>query len=226
MSLRIIGAGFGRTGTASLKIALDQIGYGPCYHMSEVLKNPQHIGEWMAAADGSPNWEDLFSAYQSCVDFPACSFYRELAAQYPDAKVILTVRDAESWFESVHETIMSPLMFERIATSPFGELNRKIIWSIFDNRLNDRDHMVRCFNEHADRVKATIPADRLLVYEVKQGWGPLCDFLGCDAPGTPFPRVNSREETRRLLEAMVEADDNGELDDARMADAARQLHGE
>ncbi|MFG0259989.1 MAG: sulfotransferase family protein [Phycisphaerales bacterium JB041] len=199
MGLRVIGAGFGRTGTASLKLALEQIGFGPCYHMSEVLQNPTHIQKWLDVAAGRPDWKGIFDGYQACVDFPSCSFYQELAATYPGAKVVLSVRDPEAWFDSIHATIMSPGLVEHVSGSPFGELSRRIIWDRFGGKIHDRAHMVKCFNAHTESVKAAIDPDRLLVYQVKQGWGPLCDFLGAAPPATAFPHVNSTEDTQRLF---------------------------
>lgn len=199
MGLRIIGAGFGRTGTASLKLALEQIGFGPCYHMSEVLQNQTHIQRWLDAAAGRPDWEGIFAGYQACVDFPACSFYRELADAYPEARVVLSIRDPDSWFDSIHATIMSPGLVEHVSGSPFGELSQRIIWDRFDSKIHDRAHMVECFNRHIEEVKAAIDPDRLLVYQVGQGWGPLCEFLGVDVPEAAFPHVNSTEDTQRLF---------------------------
>jgi Sulfotransferase domain len=173
--------------------------------MSEVLGNPGGIGPWMDAADGRPDWDAVFRGYRSSVDFPACAFYRELAAAYPEAKVVLTMRDAGSWFESVNETIMNPKVNAHLAKSPFGEMVGRIVLARFDHRVDDREHMVECFERHVEEVKESIPADRLLVYEVKEGWGPLCEFLGMDAPTEPFPRVNTRDETRALLEQVMAA---------------------
>lgn len=114
MVLKIIGAGFGRTGTASLKLALEQLGYDPCYHMKEVIQNPHFTEYWMRAADGSPDWEQIFDGYQATMDFPASSFWGELADYYPDAKVILTIRDAEDWFRSTQETVLNPEFWDCI----------------------------------------------------------------------------------------------------------------
>ncbi|MBK7406513.1 MAG: sulfotransferase family protein [Phycisphaerales bacterium] len=206
MTLQIIGAGFGRTGTASLKLALEQIGFGPCYHMSEVVQDPARIDHWLRAAEGRPDWGSIFRGYRATVDFPSCTYYRELAAAYPDAKVILTSRDPGRWFDSVHATIMSPMLTKHIAGSPFGELNRRNIWRLFDERLDDREHMIACFERHVAEVRAAIPAERLLVYEVREGWGPLCRFLGVAEPGGPFPHVNTTEETAKLFAGIIASD--------------------
>ncbi len=223
MALQIIGAGFGRTGTASLKLALEQIGFDPCYHMSEVLQDPSRIDLWLRAADGNPDWASLFEGYRACVDFPACSFYSQLAEAYPQAKVLLTVRDAGRWFDSVYATIMSPAFTRHIEPTPFGELNRRVAWDLFDGRIHDREHMIACFERHVSQVQATIPADRLLVYEVKQGWEPLCSFLEVPVPDMPFPHVNTTEETSKLLAGLVASGTETTIDD-QLGAAARGIY--
>jgi len=203
MPLEVIGAGFGRTGTASVKLALEKLLGGPCYHMDEVLANPSLIATWLRVANGEPLWDELFSKYVATVDFPACSVYQELAAHHPNAKVLLTVRDPHSWFDSVHETIMSPAFVAYAKGTPFGELCERFIWGRFDHRVHDREHMVNCFEQHIEKVKAAIEPQRLLIYNVKQGWEPLCAFVNKPVPNEPFPHVNSREETARLISMMM-----------------------
>lgn len=203
MALKVVGAGLGRTGTASLKVALEELGVGPCYHMGEVMRNPGHIDHWIAASDGKPEWDRLLGDYGATVDYPACTFWRELAAHYPDARILLSVRNAESWFESVNATIMSPTINDFLAGSPWGELIKRSIWDTLDHRMDDRDFMVSYFDRRIDEIKKEVPADRLLVYEVMQGWEPLCEFLGTDVPDMPFPRVNTRDETRQMIEQMI-----------------------
>ncbi|MEP7210606.1 MAG: sulfotransferase family protein [Alphaproteobacteria bacterium] len=203
MALKVIGAGFGRTGTVSLKVALEQLGLGPCYHMSEVFANGPHLQQWIDAADGKPDWNTLLAGYQSTLDFPACSFWLELAKANPDAKVLLSVRDPASWFESTQETIMNPRFMDAISDTKFGELNAKAIWNHFDQNIHDRDNMIASFNRHTEKVKAAIPPERLLVYEVKQGWEPLCKFLGVLVPDAPFPRTNPREEFGPLIDMII-----------------------
>jgi hypothetical protein len=195
VAMKVIGAGFGRTGTMSLKVALEQLGFGPCYHMYEVSQHPDHIPMWQAAAEGKPvDWIELFRGYQAAVDWPACSFYRELMELHPDAKVLLTVRDPQRWYESVMNTIY----FTNTAESDEPETNeqfhmiRTLIWQgTFDGRFEDKDHAIAVFERHIDDVKRHVPAERLLVYEVQQGWEPLCRFLDVPVPeDTPFPRLN------------------------------------
>lgn len=224
MALQIIGAGLGRTGTASTKLAIEQLGLGRCYHMGEVIANPSHMAYWIAAADGKPEWGTLLAGYVATTDYPACTFWRELSEYFPEAKVMLTVRDAEKWFESVNETIMSQKMIEYVKDTPFGALNQRTIWDTVEGRMADRDYMIAHFERHAAEVKATIPADRLLVFDVKQGWEPLCAFLGVPVPKGPFPRVNSRNETRAMFEAMMSASPAAGLE-SRLDAAAREMFG-
>jgi hypothetical protein len=196
MTLKVIGAGFGRTGTKSLQDALDLLGVGPCYHMAEVFKNPQAPEWWSQAADDPDHadWEKIFKGYNATVDWPNATYYRELAEAYPDAKVILTERDPEVWFESTQATIFARMPPGPGAEDPFLRMLGKVVCELFDYRMHDRDHCISVFNAHNARVREVIPAERLLVYEVAQGWGPLCDFLGVPVPPESMPKVNSREE--------------------------------
>jgi hypothetical protein len=202
MPLTLIGAGLGRTGTASTKLALERLGVGRCYHMGEVISQPARMAGWVDAAAGKPDWEAIFEGYGACVDYPAASFWRELADYYPDAKVLLNVRSAESWFESVNETILNPGWIEEASGTPPYDFLNATIYRTMDGRMADRDYMLEHFDRHVAQVRETIPAERLLVFEVKQGWEPLCAFLGVPVPEEPFPRVNSREETKAFLAAL------------------------
>jgi hypothetical protein len=204
MSLKVVGVGLGRTGTLSLKVALEQLGFGPCYHMTEVMLNPQTAPAlWIRAADGDPDWESIFNGYAATVDYPGCRYWRELARAYPDAKVLLSLRDPHKWFESTQATIFSPQTIAMMSDSPIREFIEKNAWSDFGDRIRDRDFMVDWFERHNAAVRAEIPTERLLVYDVSQGWGPLCDFLAVPVPSTPFPRINSREEMTHNLEELA-----------------------
>jgi hypothetical protein len=210
--LKVIGAGFGRTGTLSLKEALNQLGFGPCYHMTEVFSHPEHIDLWEAAAKGEPiDWNDIFADYRATVDWPSCTFYKELMAAYPNAKVLLTVRDPENWYESVNSTIYG--VSRRSPRSPFvavisfamrkfvPEMRKRlhmlnaIIWKgTFGGKFEDKDYAIMLFKRHIELVKQYVPPEKLLVYNVKEGWEPLCAFLGVAVPqAEPFPHVNVRE---------------------------------
>ncbi|GAA3575258.1 sulfotransferase family protein [Nonomuraea rosea] len=204
--MRIIGAGFGRTGTLSTKSALERLGFGPCHHMTEVVQRRGQVHRWLALAEGrKTDWNSLLSGYSSCVDWPAAAYWRELADHYPDAKVILTVRDPERWLASMNATIfkqakrgatLSGRTIHRISTlagTDFAALVKMtglvVRDGVFAGQMHP-DHALKAFTTHIENVKATIPPDRLLVFDVKQGWQPLCAFLDVPAPAEPFPRVN------------------------------------
>jgi hypothetical protein len=199
MALQVIGAGLGRTGTLTLKAALEQLGFGPCHHMVEVFAHPPQRDFWRRAAEGEAvDWEEVFSAYRASVDWPSCHFWRQLAERYPRAKLVLTVRDPGAWWESMSGTILKVIAAGLADTDPerrkatrFAELI--IAQQTFGGDFT-RPSVVAAFERHNAAVRAAIPPGRLLVYEVSQGWGPLCEFLGVTAPATDFPRTNSRDE--------------------------------
>jgi len=195
MALQVIGAGLGRTATFSLKFALEHLGFGPCYHMSEVLAGARrNVPLWLEAIAGRPDWEAIFAGFHSTTDYPACTWWRELAAHYPEAKVVLTVRDPDSWFDSVSETIFSDGMQASLAGSPTGDLMQGAIFDAFGGRTRDRAFMTDWFARRNQAVIDSLPPERLLVFSPKDGWEPLCAFLGVTVPAEPFPRVNSRDE--------------------------------
>jgi hypothetical protein len=196
MTLKVIGAGLGRTGTLSLKLALEHVGLGGCYHMSEMLAHlREHLPLWIDAAKGNPAWDVIFSGYQSSCDYPGCSYWREIAAHFPDAKVVLTVRDPDSWFESVSATIFSEEHRAQFEGNPaMEEFFALTVFRDVEPLLGDRARMVDFFNRWNQSVIDEVPSERLLVYRAGDGWGPLCDFLGVPVPPEPYPRVNSREE--------------------------------
>lgn len=204
MPLQVIGAGLSRTGTLSLKLALEQLGFGPCFHMLEFVKpkfEPRRM-LWEAAMDGeTPDWETIFAGFSSAVDMPACLYYGKLSLAYPQAKVILTVRDAAGWYRSSSSTIWAaePLVEARTpARSERAEkLRTATIREIgFDLLEDPRDEALTTalFNRYNEQAKREIPRARLLVLDVKQGWQPLCAFLGVAIPQTPFPSENATAE--------------------------------
>jgi hypothetical protein len=210
MPIQVIGAGLGRTGTLSLKNALEELGFSKCYHMIEVLARMDDARKWDAAARGEAvDWDALFDGYRATVDWPGCSFYRQLLQQYPDAKVILTVRDPERWYDSARQTIYFvrdafPAWAARVLPRMriFRRMADSVIWEgMFQGRIEDRDFAIDAFNRHNEQVLRDVPADRLLVYEVRKGWEPLCAFLGMPVPeGKPFPHVNDAAEFRARIE--------------------------
>jgi hypothetical protein len=211
MPLRVVGAGFGRTGTLSLKRALDELGFGPTYHMEEVVRRPSHVASWLRyARTGEVNWDGMFSGFGSGVDFPVSCVWEELAAYYPDAKIVLTIRDPQAWWTSTATTIyrtrtMFPRWLMRVApvAGRWVEMVDRLVWDgIFDGRFTDRDHAVAAFERHVANVKATCPPDRLLVFDVAEGWEPLCSFLDVPIPNRPFPRLNDARAMRRRFAAV------------------------
>ena len=198
MPMTVIGAGVGRTGTYSLKLAINQIQLGPCHHMEEVLHDmPVQVPLWKAAAADQADWSRIYSGYESAVDWPTACFFRELATEYPAAKFVLTLRDPERWADSFGATIYKLLAGKDQAPEEMQawlEMASDIIARTGFPPGLDRAELVRAFNAHNDAVKEAIPADRLLVFEVKDGWAPLCDFLDVPVPDMDFPRTNHREE--------------------------------
>jgi hypothetical protein len=207
MALKVIGAGFGRTGTMSLKHALEMLGFDKCYHMIEVMANPDHAAIWSQAHAGEPiNWDKLFAGYLASVDWPACNLWREQMEYFPDAKVILSRRDPDRWYDSVMNTIYKSTVMGRESSNEtsrtFGEWATEIIWKrVFDEKLDDRAHVIDVYNRHNEEVIQSVPEDRLLVFEPSQGWEPLCRFLDVEIPAENFPRVNTTEEfSQRFIE--------------------------
>jgi hypothetical protein len=198
MPLDVIGAGLGRTGTTSLKLALERLGFARCHHMSELIFHPETAAWWERAAEGKPvDWEQVLAGYRATVDWPACHFYRELAALYPAARVILTVREPQSWFRSTQATIFSDEHVQVVGERPMAGFMSKAIVPMFDGRLHDREHVIDVFQRHNAQVRRTIAPQRLLVYDVAEGWEPLCRFLGVASPSEPFPRANTTADFRR-----------------------------
>ncbi len=198
MAITVIGAGVGRTGTYSLKLALNRLGFGPCHHMEEVLLNmPAQLPLWSAAVKGQPDWEAIYEGYPSAVDWPTAGFFRELHAACPEARFILTTRSPESWVESFSATIYKLLAGAGQAPAEMRDWLAMALGVVgrtgFPLGLGEAE-LKRRFEAHAEAVRATIPARQLLVYQVKEGWGPLCAFLGVPVPEEDFPRTNDRGE--------------------------------
>ncbi len=198
MTMHVIGAGVGRTGTYSLKLAINQLGLGPCHHMEEVLFNqPVQVPLWAAAVNGRPDWAAIYEGYQSAVDWPTAGFFRELSTAYPSPKFVLTVRSPKSWAESFSETIykllagrdQAPQEMHAWLDMAAGVINK----TGFPPGL-DVEGLKKAFMAHNDAVKAVIPEHKLLTFQVKEGWGPLCAFLGVPEPDDLFPRTNDRGE--------------------------------
>jgi Sulfotransferase domain len=194
--LQVVGAGLGRTGTTSLKTALEQLLGGPCYHMFEVFTHLDHVPTWRAAMEGEAvDWDALFEGYEAAVDWPACSYWPELTAAYPDALVLLSVRDPVQWYESAHATI-----FQVTGDGMTGEMAVWHEWltdlfaARFTTELEDKDTCIAAFEAHNEAVRAAIPPERLLEWTAADGWEPICDRLGLPVPDDPFPRLNTRDD--------------------------------
>lgn len=212
--MKVIGAGLGRTGTTSLKVALEQLGFAPCYHMTELLKHPEHAPTWEAATAGQPvDWAAFLGSYGASVDWPGCTFYKELMVAFPDAKVLLSVRDPDRWYDSCLSTIYAiantwPTTWFGRYLPKFGSIMRvgtPLIWEqTFEGRFLDRAFAIGRFHAHTEDVVRHVPPERLLVFDVKEGWEPLCKFLGVPVPSTPFPHLNDTAEFQartRLIRA-------------------------
>jgi hypothetical protein len=199
MGLKIIGSGFGRTGTMSTKLALEQLGFGPCHHMYEVMQNPAQPPHWQALAEGQEvDWEEVFTGYPSQVDFPGAAVWHETSIAFPQAKVIHTERPEDEWWASYSKTIGK--FFARHESLPLPPpvaaiartMNKLLAQDVFGGL--DRETSIAAYRANNAKVRATIPADRLLVFTPADGWAPLCEFLGVAVPDTPFPKTNARDE--------------------------------
>ncbi|MGX7951996.1 sulfotransferase family protein [Tsuneonella sp. HG249] len=195
MTLEVIAAGLGRNATLSMKFALEALGLGPCHHMTEVLADGrQQIPLWLAAAEGRPNWGAIFKGFRSTSDYPSATYWRELAAAYPQAKVILTTRDADGWCDSVKETIFHPARRTLFRGMPVGSMLEATIFDPIGHDPEDRTFLKEWYTARNQSVVDALPADRLLPFHPREGWEPLCAFLGVPVPEFPFPHVNSRSE--------------------------------
>ncbi len=220
MTLKVIGAGLGRTGTHSTQLALNQLGF-PCYHMTEVIlkkENKSHLDFWRRVANSPPgsaqDWNEVFVKYAATVDFPGCSVWRELMDAYPDSRVLLTLhpKGPDAWFESMIETIYfteSMWQFKVLELMTpfgrkFGDMIQKLAWDrALKGTMPDRAKAVAVYDRWAEEVKAAVPPDKLLVFKVTDGWEPLCAFLGVEKPATLFPNVNDRAQFKKNVAGMA-----------------------
>jgi hypothetical protein len=200
MELAVVGAGVGRTGTHSLKVALEQLLGAPCHHMLEILGDPSQIPAWIDAIEGRPaDWSAMLASYRAIVDWPGGSFWPELSAAYPDALVLLSVRDPEAWYRSATNTIF--LTFDNMPpeVAPWMDAVRKLLRDRFSDRLDDPTAMMDAFVRHNDNVRANVPADRLLEWTPGDGWEPICERLMLPVPPEPFPVTNTTDEFREMI---------------------------
>jgi hypothetical protein len=208
--MKVIGAGMPRTGTLTQKTALEMLGFGPCYHMVDVLADLEQASLWERALDGDGPWQQIFDGFSATVDWPGGYFYRELADFYPEAKVVLSVRDPAAWERSMRQTVWSVRHGEsliRLLSSAQGCVNPqwagflnmidRLLWEgkgTFAGGNDSSERMIETMARHQQQVENAIPTERLLVWDVAEGWGPLCDFLEVPVPEDSFPHVNDRKE--------------------------------
>ena len=207
--LQVINAGLGRTGTTSLKIALDRIDFGPCFHMFDIVANDGLLSRWeKIVCDGQqPDWAAVFDGYKSAADGPGAVYYRQLLAAFPEAKLVLTVRDGERWYQSTCDTLYAfarKVQENRPPAHSFParmyRLTSAMVWDgLFGGRFADKDHAIAVFHAHNQEVIDSVEPGRLLVYDVAQGWAPLCGFLGGPVPSEEFPRANDTAAMRAVL---------------------------
>lgn len=214
--MKVIGAGLPRTATTTQMLALETLGLGPCYHMRDLMADMDQCALWHRAVHGEAIWDEVFEGYRSATDWPAAFFYRELIDVYPDAKVILSVRDAGSWERSMRDTVwaiyhsdnvLHHLSRARYHVDPqwraWVDLMTDMMWAEphgpFAGSYADREQLIAGYHRWNQEVQDTVPADRLLVWDPAEGWGPLCAFLEVDVPDDPLPRVNDSHSFRDLI---------------------------
>jgi len=201
MAIRMVGAGVGRTGTHTQKVVLEQLLGGTCHHMVEVFGHPDEAPVWHQAALGNmPDWPEFLSGYTAIVDWPGGAFYEEIAAAFPDAPVLLSVRDPDAWYHSASSTIFHAID----PSSPAGDNEwLDMILALLQNRfcadLEDADAMKKAFVAHNEKVRDTIPKDRLIVWQPEDGWAPIANALGVPVPDGPVPVTNTMNEFREML---------------------------
>lgn len=203
MALQVVGAGIGRTGTHSLKIALERLLGGPCYHMLEVIAHPEYVQYWQDAIDGKPvDWDVVMDGYVAGVDWPVGAFWRELADAYPDALVLLSRRSsADAWWKSASRTIFEVSRAENAPPEMQGQMKmaQDMLEKRFTTNWIDETEAKQAYEQHLQTVRSEVPAERLLEWQPGDGWEPICERLGVAVPDEPFPHVNSTDEFRMML---------------------------
>ncbi len=213
MSLRVVGAGVGRTGTTSLKAALEQLLGGRCHHMFEMLDNEPQVVGWTAAFRGEPvDWSALLADYVAQVDWPGASFWPELTAANPDALVILSVRDPDSWYTSASDTIFAAMGRSDEEVGPWIAAVRRMLGQRFSDQFSDPDAMIAAYERHNDAVRRAVPADRLLEWTPADGWTSICRRLGVPVPDEPFPWANTTEDFQAMVAALALGAASGDHD--------------
>ena len=211
MGLKVIGAGFGRTGTTSMKEALELLGYHKCHHMREVMASAKQVDLFdRVSRNVEVDWDDVFDGFEAAVDWPAAARYEELMEKYPDAKVILTARDPDAWYKSTSETIYAlgnsiPPLFSFLIprVQKITGMVERIVWKgVFDGRFEEKQYAIDVYNKNVAEIMEKVPADRLLVHSAKEGWQPLCEFLDKPIPDQPYPHSNESKVMKRAIVAL------------------------
>ena len=200
MTLRVVGAGVGRTGTHALKIALEQLCGGTCHHMMEMFERPDQRELFTRAIDGETvDWTEVYDGFTAMVDFPGSMFWREAAAAFPDAPVLLSSRPAEDWYRSASNTIF--LAFDNTPPEihPWMEAVKRGLHERFSDDFENEAAMIDAYERHNAEVRAEVPTDRLIDWTPSDGWGPICAGLGVAVPDEPFPLTNTTAEFRQML---------------------------
>jgi hypothetical protein len=204
VTLRVVGAGLGRTGTHSLKLALETLLGAPCYHMREVFEHPEHVPSWLAAVRGEPvDWDGLFAGFAGTVDWPGAAFWRQLSAAYPEAIVLLSSRDSsEAWWRSADATIFEGMRRDvppGAGLEPWRAMVRELMATRFTARFDDEREAKDAYERHNAEVRAEVPGRRLVEWQPGDGWQPLCDALGVPVPDLPFPHTNTTADFQAML---------------------------
>jgi hypothetical protein len=233
--LKLIGAGLPRTATLSQKIALEMLGLGPCYHMANMLNDLDLVQPWAGALKGNVNWDEIFEGCLATVDWPGAFFYRELIEVYPDAKVLLSVRDGDAWARSMRDTIWGALYGDtmlrdlssaRVRIDPGWRGYIELMTEMWQRTgllttmeaATEPGALAQVMERYNEEVIRTVPSDRLLVWSPADGWEPLCGFLGVSVPQAPFPRVNDTEMfTGWIVEGCIAALTEWQTQQARPA---------
>ncbi len=222
MELKIIGAGFPRTGTTTLKKALELLGFEKTYHFKDLIAAPERLKHWIELEEiGDTDFDLLFEGYQATVDFPGYPYYKILLKKYPQAKVILTKREVNAWYESTYKTVWQAgpqtvgakiiLLVKMLVNTRLRNtfmcikfMRKTFLKKQFNGNFNTKELAVKVFEEHIQEVCAFVPKSQLLVYDVKEGWEPLCRFLALEIPEEPFPHLNKKEHFHEMVAGMIE----------------------
>jgi len=209
--MKLIGVGFGRTGTMSIKTALEDEGQGPCFHMIDLIRNPDIVDPWHdAAVKGEKDWDKMFAGYNATIDWPGCTFWKELIEVYPEAPVLLNIRDFDPWYKSLHNTVYAlRLASEKGELTPdpnrpppspkLWEVIGTLLYKVdFQGNFEDESWMREMYANRIEEIKDTVPSERLTVWKLEDnpGWGPIADALGIETPNAPFPHLHDTDNFR------------------------------